>query len=71
MIKKALIFMWTFVKNLAIYTLSVIPASYIDAVKAARAVDQKEFKVPDQPLQPRKRNRRGHRGGRKHHKRHF
>lgn len=71
MIKMILVFIWTLIKQLIIYTLSVIPASCTDAIVAARLVRIKNRVGNGSTDVPRKRNRRGHRGGRKHRKRHF
>ena len=73
MIKKVLIFSWTLVKQLVVYTLSVIPASVVDAWNAAASV--KSYRPAERvdlghEDQPHRRKRRGHRGGRKHRKFH-
>lgn len=73
MIKKIVIFSWTLVKQLVIYTLSVIPASFVDAINAAngdRHVRPGEEIDLEPSERPHRRRRRGHRGGRKHKKFH-
>ena len=73
MIKKIVIFSWTLVKQLVIYTLSVIPASFVDAINAAtgdRYVRHEEGIGLEPSDPPHRRKRRGHRGGRKHRKFH-